>query len=68
VGQTIKQVIDLARNLDFKIKDGDIHLVFVTDQLLVRAEPDVTAGTRTKLTQGKLGDLKKVKQVCLQIE
>jgi hypothetical protein len=68
MGQTIKDVIVLARNLNFKIKDGDIYLVFVTDQLLARAEPYLTAGTRSKLTEDKLGDLKKVKQVCLQIE
>jgi hypothetical protein len=37
------------------------YLVFVTDQLLARAEPYLTAGTRSKLTEGKLGDLQKVK-------
>jgi hypothetical protein len=69
LGQAIKDVIDLAHKLGpFNKNKHDIYLVFVTDGPLAGAEPYLTVTKGGKLTEGKLGDLKKIKQVCMQIE
>jgi hypothetical protein len=71
LGDPIKKIIGHVGKTpgnDFDPKKHDIYLVFIVEELLSSAEAYLTKDKKKPLETKNLGHLKKIKQVCLQIE